>query len=180
MRNLIILAMLIAGASAAGWFQIQRDGEYTRIDINRAEIREDARRAIDKGREILDRRDAQNSGYPADEATPGQTNPPNYDPGSYPNQADSYQSQYSDYGTGTRYNQAAAQPDFPPYDSRQQNTGGYPSTGPYPNNGPYSNTGPYPNAGPASPYGTSPNTSPYQGQPADYPTYNQTPYSPRR
>ena len=55
MRNLIFVGIAIAAASAAGWFQIQRDGDTTRIDINRAEIRSDARRAIDRGRQILDR-----------------------------------------------------------------------------------------------------------------------------
>ncbi|GAA5509981.1 hypothetical protein [Novipirellula caenicola] len=165
MRNIIILAMLVAGASAAGWFQIQRDGEYTRIDINRAEIREDARRAIDKGREILDRRDSQRSDYPDAPSSAGQPYSPNYDSGSYPGPTDSYQSQYQDYTptTGPRYNQAEAPRDYPAYDNRQYDAGPYPSTGPAPN------------------YGTTPSTSPYPGQsPADYPPYTPPPYTPRR
>ncbi|EMI20208.1 signal peptide protein [Rhodopirellula maiorica SM1] len=167
MRNIIILAMLVAGASAAGWFQIQRDGEYTRIDINRAEIREDARRAIDKGREILDRRDQSRSDYSGDETAAGPSYPPNYDPGSYPAPADPYQSQYQDYGpstgTGPRYNQAELPRDYPAYDNRPYDTGSYPMTGPAPN------------------YGTTPSTSPYPGQsPADYPPYNSPAPMPRR
>lgn len=53
MRNLIILALLLAGAFLAGWFTINRDGDRTTIEINRTEIRQDAREAIDRGREFL-------------------------------------------------------------------------------------------------------------------------------
>lgn len=59
MRNLFMIGMLITGAFMAGWFKIQRDGERTTIEINRNEIRSDARQAIDRGREFLDRHDLQ-------------------------------------------------------------------------------------------------------------------------
>jgi len=57
MRNLFIIGMLLVAAFMAGWFKIQRDGERTTIEINRTEIRNDTRTAIDRGREFLDRRD---------------------------------------------------------------------------------------------------------------------------
>ncbi|QDT03614.1 hypothetical protein K227x_19980 [Rubripirellula lacrimiformis] len=57
MRNLFIIGMLGVAAFMAGWFKINRDGDSTTIEINRAEIREDARKAIEKGREVLDRRE---------------------------------------------------------------------------------------------------------------------------
>jgi hypothetical protein len=59
MRNLFIIGMLLVGAFMAGWFKVNRDGERTTIEINRNEIRGDARNAINRGREFLDRRDQQ-------------------------------------------------------------------------------------------------------------------------
>lgn len=59
MRNLILIGMVVGGAFAAGWFTINREGDRTTIEFNRAEIRQDTRRAIDKGRELLDRREEQ-------------------------------------------------------------------------------------------------------------------------
>ena len=38
----------------AGWFKVNRDGERTTIEINRNEIRSDAKQAIERGREFLD------------------------------------------------------------------------------------------------------------------------------
>ncbi|QDS88175.1 hypothetical protein EC9_23630 [Rosistilla ulvae] len=55
MRNLLILGMLLVAAFMAGWFTIDRDGEQTTIKINRDEIRQDARQAIDRGKDYLDR-----------------------------------------------------------------------------------------------------------------------------
>lgn len=55
MRNLFIIGMLLVGAFMAGWFKINREGDQTTISINRSEIRQDTRKAIDRGREILDR-----------------------------------------------------------------------------------------------------------------------------
>ncbi len=59
MRNLFILVVLLLAAFMAGWFKVQRDGERTMIEINRTEIRSDARQAIDRGREFLDGREGQ-------------------------------------------------------------------------------------------------------------------------
>ena len=59
MRNLLIIGMLLVGAFMAGWFQINREGDRTTIEINRNEIRSDTRKAIDRGRDFLDRRDQQ-------------------------------------------------------------------------------------------------------------------------
>lgn len=55
MRNLLVLGILTVGAFMAGWFTINRDGDRTTIEINKGEIREDARKAIDRGRELLER-----------------------------------------------------------------------------------------------------------------------------
>ncbi len=55
MRNIFIIGMLLVGAFMAGWFKINRNGDHTTIEINRAEIRNDTRKAIDRSREILDR-----------------------------------------------------------------------------------------------------------------------------
>jgi hypothetical protein len=55
MRNIMFIGMLLSAAFMAGWFKIQRDGENTLIQIDRNEIRNDTRQAIDRGREILDR-----------------------------------------------------------------------------------------------------------------------------
>ncbi len=41
----------------AGWFTIDRDGDRTTIQIDKSEIREDARGALEKGREFIDRRE---------------------------------------------------------------------------------------------------------------------------
>ncbi|MEM9828241.1 MAG: hypothetical protein AAF958_16745 [Planctomycetota bacterium] len=61
MRNLLVIAALGVAAFMAGWFQIHREGDETTIRINRKEIRSDARAAIDRGKEILDRRDQESS-----------------------------------------------------------------------------------------------------------------------
>lgn len=56
MRNLLIIAILIGGAFFAGWFTIERDGDRTRIEINRTEIGDDLSDLKQKGREFLDER----------------------------------------------------------------------------------------------------------------------------
>ncbi len=55
MRTLFVIGILLVCAFLAGWFTVQRDDEGTTIRINRDEIRGDARQAIDRGRELLDR-----------------------------------------------------------------------------------------------------------------------------
>ncbi|MCC9642280.1 hypothetical protein LOC71_08335 [Rhodopirellula sp. JC740] len=69
MRTLLLLGLAVGAAFMAGWFTIERDGDTTRIEINKTEIRSDARSAIDRGREILDERQQaqeaqQNGGQP--------------------------------------------------------------------------------------------------------------------
>ncbi|MEM9367461.1 MAG: hypothetical protein AAGD07_15830 [Planctomycetota bacterium] len=59
MRTLLLLGLAIGGAFMAGWFTIERDGDRTRIEINKSEIRSDTRQAIDKGRDYLDQREQQ-------------------------------------------------------------------------------------------------------------------------
>ncbi|TWU16739.1 hypothetical protein [Allorhodopirellula heiligendammensis] len=57
MRTILFLGLAIGAAFMANWFTIERDGDRTRIDINKDEIRNDAQHAIEKGREILDKRE---------------------------------------------------------------------------------------------------------------------------
>ena len=125
MRNLFIIGMLLVGAFMAGWFKVNRDGERTTIEINRSEIRSDARKAIDRGREILDRRDQQ---Y----AQSQQYSDQQYSDQQYPNQqnADANQaywpqeqlaSQPNPWGTAPQQSYDAA--GYPPqsYDGQYQN-----------------------------------------------------------
>ncbi len=63
-RNIILLGMILAAASTAGWFTINREGDQTTIQINRSEIRSDATRAINRGREYLDQRDPRIAAQP--------------------------------------------------------------------------------------------------------------------
>jgi hypothetical protein len=64
MRNLFLIGMLLVGASMAGWFKINRQGERTTIEINPEEIRSDTRQAIDRGRDFLEHRERQQAGQP--------------------------------------------------------------------------------------------------------------------
>ncbi|WP_144059589.1 hypothetical protein [Rhodopirellula sallentina] len=57
MRTLLLLGLAVGGAFMAGWFTIERDGDKTRIEINKNEIRQDTRQAIDKGRDMLEKRE---------------------------------------------------------------------------------------------------------------------------
>lgn len=70
MRNLFVIGMLLVAAFMAGWFQINREGDRTTIEINRSEIRGDARKAIERGRDFLDHREQQYA---------DQQQPPQYD-----------------------------------------------------------------------------------------------------
>ena len=65
MRNLFIIGVILLGAFMAGWFKVNRDGDRTTIEINRGEIRQDARKAIDRGRELLQEHEAQSGGVGA-------------------------------------------------------------------------------------------------------------------
>lgn len=55
-RSFMILGLLTAVAFMAGWFSINREGDRTLIEINRDEIRSDARQAIDRGRDYWEQR----------------------------------------------------------------------------------------------------------------------------
>jgi len=57
MRNLLVIGMFVLAAFMAGWFQVNRDGDTTTIHIDRSEIRQDTRKVIDRGRELLDERE---------------------------------------------------------------------------------------------------------------------------
>lgn len=91
MRNLIIIAALAGVAFTAGWFTVNREGDKTTIQFNRAEIRQDTRRVIDKGREILDNRDQQFANDQQQQQQ--QQQDPRYADrnGGYPQQDQSYQ-----------------------------------------------------------------------------------------
>ncbi|TWU47448.1 hypothetical protein Poly51_52480 [Rubripirellula tenax] len=134
MRNLIIIGMLGMAAFMAGWFKINRDGDRTTIEINRAEIRSDTRKAIDKGREVLDRREQeeqqryaeqqgepQGQGYPQPPVTQyndrGFGQPASYgQPNAY-GQPDAYgRPSYPPPSYGTPYPQQQQGP--PPYQQR--------------------------------------------------------------
>ena len=83
----MILGGLAIAAFTAGWFQIHREGEHTMIRIDRSEIREDASRVIDRGRDFLERRQMEQQarrdaefggpeGYPRDDAMIGRSDDP--------------------------------------------------------------------------------------------------------
>jgi hypothetical protein len=100
MRKILFIGGIIGAMFAAGWFQIHREGNETMIKINRDEIRTDAKRAIVKGRELLDRGEqeierreiqmseqdyvTQRSQYDTNQYPAPQYNPAQYDPSQYP------------------------------------------------------------------------------------------------
>ena len=55
MRSLFLVAIIASAAFMAGWFTISRDDEHTTIKFNRDEIRKDAKTALDRGRQILNK-----------------------------------------------------------------------------------------------------------------------------
>ncbi len=59
MRTIFVIGILLVCAFMAGWFTIHRDDEGTTIRFDRDEIRGDTRQAIERGRDFLDRDDAQ-------------------------------------------------------------------------------------------------------------------------
>lgn len=140
MRNLIIIAMLAGVAFTAGWFTVSRDSEGTTIQFNRAEIRQDTRQIIEKGREILDTGDQKfanqqqqdpryadrNGGYP--QPDPGYQQPAynqnGYSQSGYPQNGSTQNgNQYSNPNTGYRdpnqapWNQNYGRPDPNAYDA---------------------------------------------------------------
>ena len=86
MRNLFLIAIIVAAAFMAGWFTISRDDEHTTIKFNRDEIRNDARVAIDRGRELLNKHgqpgtDENGTQLTAQQDQYAQPYPPQYAPG---------------------------------------------------------------------------------------------------
>ena len=61
-RTIVILGILLVVAFMAGWFTIQRDDNETTIRFNRDEIRADTRKAIAKGRELINQNVEEPSG----------------------------------------------------------------------------------------------------------------------
>lgn len=72
--------MLGLAAFMAGWFKVNRNGDNTTIEINRAEIRNDTRKAIEKGREVLERHEGSDA---AEYLAPDSYGQPGYPPPSY-------------------------------------------------------------------------------------------------
>ncbi|MEM6365357.1 MAG: hypothetical protein AAF745_13100 [Planctomycetota bacterium] len=117
MRTLLLLGLAIGGAFMAGWFTIERDGDRTRIEINKTEVRSDVGRTIDRVQDLRQQREqnrvaAQNRFYPpvqgANYSQPS-VNPNNGygQTGAYPNQNGSYANpssyQQPGYGGGTGF-----------------------------------------------------------------------------
>jgi len=160
MRTILLLALAAGGAFVAGWFSVERDGDRTRIEINKSEIRSDARQAIDRGRELLDRREREqrareHGGYDAANGwPPAGPNPPGTAP-----PADS------------RMNQATYPEYYPngPYAGPSANVpANYVQSSGFPANGP--------SGQPAYPAGPSPNGNFPNNQ---YPVHsNQAPHHP--
>lgn len=136
MRTLFILGLAIGGAFLAGWFTIERDGDRTRIEINKSEIRNDTRHAIDKGRDILDQREQERLARSQGEES---SQPGNQDP--YGNR-DPYATQNS-YPTQNPYPPQNQYPGQPTY-----NPSGFPP--------PYAGQSPYPTQAPYGEQATNP------------------------
>ncbi|WP_413431386.1 hypothetical protein [Crateriforma spongiae] len=70
MRNLFIIGLLVVGASTAGWFTIEKDGEDTGIKFDTSEIKSDLSKLRERGREYLDKHRTENGeGGQGDEAS---------------------------------------------------------------------------------------------------------------
>ncbi len=173
MRNFLIIGMMLIGMFMAGWFTINRQGDRTTIEINRSEIRDDTRKAIQRGREYLDREQQQLSGddsqlpqqpypqqpYPSQASSQQPYPQQSYQQQPYPQQ--SYQQQ--PYPQQSYQQQSYQSPLYPPYQGGQfadqpslpqEQIARQPA---------YGNTAPYPND-PSYPPSWS------GGQPYDYPS----------
>ncbi|WDQ16976.1 hypothetical protein PSR62_00120 [Rhodopirellula sp. P2] len=155
MRTILLLGLAIGGAFMAGWFTIERDGDKTRIEINKTEIRSDTRSAIDRGRDILDERQREQA---AQQQVAQQ-------PGGYPDQG---QGGYYPGGAPTNPNA------WPPQGGQPVQGAGYstPSYGVPNYNVPNSNQTPgynnYPAAQPNAGYGEQGAYNPNVYQPQNY------------
>jgi len=176
MRNLLILGMLAVAAFMAGWFKINRDEESTTIEFNRAEIRSDARRAIDKGRDILERREQQDRDRYAAQSEWPESNDPQQAGPAYENQAFGPPPNPSGFGQPAGYVESA----YPPssgYRSDRYPPRPYDSPSQYAAPAPYSPANPYPAAeSRASQYPPQPYPRPAQSSP--YPEYGSYPAAP--
>ena len=113
MRTIIVIALILVCASMAGWFSINREDGETTIRINRDEIRQDARAAIDRGKNYLDRKDGEQFASQQQ----GQLQPPQNWQGQQQYQQQGGQQQY----TQQQYTQQQyGQQQYPPQQQYQQ------------------------------------------------------------
>ena len=99
MRTLFVFGLIATAAFLAGWFTISRDDEHTTIRFNRDEIRNDARGAIDRGREILNKKI---QGQPGDGTEL-------VNQSEFPNQPQQYQPEYPERYSPSPYQPAGYQ-----------------------------------------------------------------------
>ena len=111
MRTIFVLAVLAVVMSMAGWFTIQKgeDGNPT-IKFNRDEIRNDAKSAISKGRDYLNRGKEQAPSNQVEQIA----QQPQYPNGGYSIPPNNYQQPQQPYQVPNQ----AYQP--PPYQNQQQ------------------------------------------------------------
>lgn len=88
MRSLMVLGALGVVGFMAGWFTINRDEGRTTIEINRDEIRSDARQAVDRGKEYWEQRQQQQAA--AQQNAGGQPSPWNQQAAPWDQQAGTY------------------------------------------------------------------------------------------
>lgn len=153
----MMLAVLVVIGFMAGWFSIERDGDQTKIEINRDEIRQDAQQAVDRGREYLEQRGQQagqaasNAGYPENTAAPANAPWGNY------NAPASHNANYPPAQNGQ------APQNFPPQNGTQAFPANYPQQPNYTQ----------------QPQQPQQNNPPWQNQPAGYQTQNGAPWTPQ-
>lgn len=95
MRSLMVLGALGVVGFMAGWFTINRDDGRTTIEINRDEIRSDARQAVDRGKEYWEQRQQQQAA--AQQNASGQPSPWNQQPAPWDQQAAPWDQQAGTY-----------------------------------------------------------------------------------
>lgn len=110
MRNLLLLGLLVGGAFMAGWFTIERDGDRTRIEINKTEIRQDTRQAIERGREFIDQQEQDRSAGSNPVQGAGYNAPVNYETSGYP--PNNYSN--GNYGNQSTYPVSTTASGYPP------------------------------------------------------------------
>lgn len=163
MRTILLLGLAIGGAFMAGWFTIERDGDKTRIEINKTEIRTDARSAIDRGRDMLDERQRQQAaqqqgGYP-DQGQGG------YFPGAAPVNPNAWPPQGGQPVQGAGYSTPSSGYSTPSYNAPNYGVPNYNQPPAYDN---------YPAAPPKAGYGEQGGYNPNAYQPQTYNGQTQT------